>query len=162
MSDVVAPAPFEEWRFCAQATIFCASILTLILFSGLSSRIGPPAKAGSGIGVLRQLGLDLGVIAGYAIGFGVALSSAVAGVDAVIGPVGAAVARIVAWLPFAAGVLHLVANVCRIFLRARSHPAATSWGLLPWAVRVLSIARSWLLRACVGWAALVLWPLLVP
>jgi hypothetical protein len=184
-------APFETWPFGAQAALFGAMLATVIVFMALMKRDAKVMKAG-GAGIValelagtaekahtilanwgiegrqaarRDLWLDLGLVLGYAVGLSVAFSSAVAGVLDAGGPWWALAARLLAWIPLLAGAADLGENCCLAvsLMRYGQQPDQPSrlngW---PRAASILARAKFTLLVLSIGWAALVLWPLLVP
>ena len=108
--------------------------------------------------------MDLGLILGYAVGLSVAFSSAVAGVCDVGGPCWAAAARLFVWIPLLAGAADLGEDFCLAMTLTHDRKLGESSSLNGWprAASILARVKFSLLALSIGWAALVLWPLLVP
>jgi hypothetical protein len=186
-----ATAPFQALPFWLQATVFGAMFALVIVFSTLMKRDATTMKAG-GAGIVafelagktdkahailanwgtegrraarRDLRLDIGLIVGYAVGLSVAFSSAVAGVAEAAGPCWAAAARLLVWIPLLAGAADLGEDFClaRTLTRYDLSPEdSTKLNGWPRAASILARVKFALLALAVGWAALVLWPLLLP
>jgi len=191
LAEPCATSPFESWPYWAQAALFAAMLAVVIVFWMLMKPDAKAMKAG-GAGIVtlelagtadkahviltnwgaegrraarRDLWLDLGLILGYAVGLSVAFSSAVAGVCDVGGPGWAAAAWLFVWIPLLAGAADLGEDFCLAMTLTRyDHKLEEPSKLNGWprSAFVLARVKFSLLASAIGWAALVLWLLLVP